>query len=236
MTESKNATPEYVHRATEAKLAAEARYFEAQARSYELDCRETEARLELTEMELEVKREVHKLTQASDHYHRVLRFTKEVNEGSVKEAIETLAKWDRIDPDCDITIIFTSPGGSVFSGYALFDFIVELKSRHHITTVARGYAASMAGILLQAGTTRKMGKESFLMLHEISTVSMGKAFEIQDEADFLAMAMDRVYDIFVDRSGGKLTKRKLKSLVERRDYWVASDEALKYGLVDEVED
>lgn len=233
MTEPK--TPEYVHAATKAKLEAEARFFDAQAKEYLLGVQEAKARLELTKMELEIKRETHRLVTNSDHYHRVLRFTKEVDGASTKEAIETLAKWDRIDPDCDITIIFTSPGGGVFSGYALYDFIVELKARHHVTTVARGYAASMAGILLQAGTTRKMGKESYLMLHEVSTLSMGKAFEIQDEAAFLEVMMGRVYDIFVERSGGKLTKAKLKKLVERRDFWVPSDEALKFGLVDEVE-
>lgn len=228
--------PEYVHKAREASLLAEARKNAAEAAEIEQRARFAKIEADSIELDWVVKQEAHKLTTNSDHYHRILRFTKDVSEGSVKEAVETLTKWSRIEPGCDITIIFTSPGGSVFSGYALYDHILELRAKgHKVTTVARGYAASMAGILLQAGTVRKMGKESFLMLHEISTMTMGKAFEIQDEAEFLAMAMDRMYDIFVSRSGGKLTKTKLRKLVERRDFWVSSDEALKYGLVDEVE-
>jgi ATP-dependent Clp protease protease subunit len=235
--------PDFVHRALERKYLAEAARAEADARRLAADADETEQRAVYATIEAqslaldwETKQELHLLARNSDHYHRIYRFTKDVESGSVKDCIEALTKWHRIDPGCDITIVFTSPGGSVFSGYALYDHILELRAQgHHVTTICRGYAASMAGILLQAGTTRKMGKESYLMLHEISTMAMGKAFEIADEAAFLEKAMDRVYDIFVSRSGGKITKRKLKALVERRDFWVSSDEALAYGFVDEIE-
>ena len=61
-------------------------------------------------------------------------------------------------------IVFSSPGGGIISGFELFDFMQDLRSKgHKITTGSLGYAASMAGILLQAGDVRWIGHQSWMI-------------------------------------------------------------------------
>ncbi len=203
---------------------------------------------------------MHDREMARDRYHHVFRFNGTVMGESVDEAIDQLTIWHRIDPGCDIEVIFDSPGGDVITGMDLFDFIQELKrSGHNFTTAARGMAASMGGILLQAGmpipeaprSKRVMGREAHVLLHEPSTVVIGKTGEIEDEMVFLRAVQDRVLGIFA--AGSKyafehgtsemaLTAEQFaegdKSLGilgwKRRDWWLNSDDCLKYGIVDEL--
>ena len=81
-------------------------------------------------------------------------------------------QWIRVAPKgetLDIEIVFDSPGGDLFSGMHLFDFVNWQRSKgHRFTTVALGNAASMAGILIQCGTTRVIGRESYLLYHGLS--------------------------------------------------------------------
>ena len=72
------------------------------------------------------------------------------------------------------------------------------------------------------------------MLHKISSVTGGSLDEIEDEVAFLRMMQARVEDLFVERSDGKLTKRTLRARYARRDWWVPSGDAVKYGLADEI--
>jgi ATP-dependent protease ClpP protease subunit len=186
------------------------------------------------ELELAKEKRADVLERAADYRNYTYNFVKAVGESPVNECIAVLSRWARMGAT-EITIVFTSPGGEVFSGFALFDFIMGLRKQGiHITTVCRGYAASMAGILLQAGDWRIMGQESYLLIHEIATGAVGKAFEIKDEAEFLDLMMERVYRIFSDRSDGKTSAKELKRLVERKDYWCDSKESKKRGFVDEI--
>ena len=118
---------------------------------------------------------------------------------------------------------------------ALFDFIQELKDKgHKITTVAHGMAASMAGILMQAGDWRICGKEAYILIHEISSGSWGKASELEDDLKFIKRIQDRVLNIFVDKASGKVTKAFIRKNWARKDWWLSSADCLKYGIVDEV--
>jgi ATP-dependent protease ClpP protease subunit len=118
---------------------------------------------------------------------------------------------------------------------ALFDVLQELRGKgHHITTGTYGWAASMAGILLQAGDLRYCGTESYILIHEVSSFAMGKIGEIEDEVTFLNMMTARVINIFVKRSGGKLKESVLKKNWNRKDWYVDSTQALELGIVDEV--
>ena len=170
-----------------------------------------------------------------DYYRRVYQFDDQVTSSSVDDCISTLSQWHRLDPKCDMTMVLNSPGGGVISGMALFDYLRYLsREGHHLTTVCAGYAASMAGILLQAGDTRICGPESYILIHEISTLAMGKIGELEDEVAFCRKVCDRVVDIFVKRSGGKLTKAYMRQHWTRKDWWIDSDEALRLGIVDRV--
>ena len=144
-----------------------------------------------------------------------------------------LTQWARRHPGCDIEIVFSSGGGSIIDGFVLFDFIQELRSRgHYVTTGSLGMAASMAGILLQAGDHRWIGHQAWLMIHRAAFGAIGKTFEIEDEVAWIKRIEARILDIFEKRS--TLTKVKIKRNWDRKDWWISSDEALELGLVDEI--
>jgi len=215
---------------------------EAEARKTKAEALEAESKAQVADymakksaMDYEVHVEKNARRLADDDHHKVYRFDSAVNDQAVQNAITELSYWDRTCPDCPITIVFNSPGGSVIAGMALYDFVRDLSRKgHEITTVCAGYAASMAGILLQAGDIRVCGPESYILIHEIAAGTVGKIGEIQDAVTFYEKICDRVLNIFVNRSGGKLSKRVMKKNWTRKDWWIDSDEALKLGIVDEV--
>ena len=184
---------------------------------------------------------------ASDLFHQVYHFNDSISESTVRECINRLTYWHRTSPGCTIEIIFDSPGGSVFDGLALFDFIQEMKRQgHHVITHTLGMAASMAGILLQAGSERKMAKEAWVLIHEISTLAYGKSSSIEDEVAFIKRVQQRVLNIFFENA--KLaherdpkthpkppTMKQLEEGWKRKDWWLDSDQCLRMGLVDTIQ-
>ena len=130
-------------------------------------------------------------------------------------------------------IIFASPGGSIIDGFELFDHIQHLRNEgHHITTGSLGYAASMAGILLQAGDTRWIGHQAWVMIHRAAFGAYGKTFEVEDEVKLVKRMEERILDIFTSRSN--LTRNKIRRNWDRKDWWISADEAVDLKLVDEV--
>lgn len=186
---------------------------------------------------VEIEARAHERTElevlAANKYKHVYHFMGEVGSTSASNCIEALTMWSRLDPGCDIEIVFNSPGGSVLPGLALFDYITDIRNKgHKITTVALGHAASMAGILLQAGDVRVMGRESWLLIHEISFAAIGKIGEIEDTTEWVKKIQNRVLNIFSARS--KLTPKQIERRWKRKDWWISSDESLKLGLVDDL--
>lgn len=168
---------------------------------------------------------------ASNRYHQVYAFGNDVSFTSVDHCITRLSQWHRNQPGCDIEIIFTSPGGDVIAGMQLFDYVQYLRnSGHHVTTVALGWAASMAGILLQAGDERVMGREAYILIHEVSASAIGKFGEMEDELKFVRKIQKRILDIFAARA--KVSRSYLEQHWKRKDWWVDSEEALQLGLID----
>jgi ATP-dependent Clp endopeptidase proteolytic subunit ClpP len=220
---------------------------EAEARKVEADVRNTEAiikkneleadkvylELEIKRMDLISKQEKRDKEKAVDEENFLYRFGSEVSSSSVSGCMKKLTQWHRINPKCDMEIIFSSPGGSIIDGFELFDFIQHLRSKgHHVTTGTLGMAASMAGILLQAGDVRWVGHQSWLMIHRAAFGAYGKTFEIEDEVKFVKRIEERILDIFTSRSN--LTRNKIKRNWERKDWWISADEAVDAKLVDEV--
>lgn len=170
---------------------------------------------------------------ASNERNHVYHFLSDVNTGSAVRCIQKLTTWSRIDPGCDIEIVFTSPGGSIIDGFALFDHIQTIRrAGHRVTTSALGMAASMAGVLLQAGDHRVMSRESWLLIHEASFGAGGSFGDVEDTVEWVRRMQDRILDIFAERS--TMTKRQLKAKWTRRDWWISADEALAAGFIDEV--
>jgi len=218
--------------ATRVKLA-EIEKFQAETKKILAEARKTEAEAAKAELEARSawrKREKEKSVDEENHLYR---FGGEVTKSSVSACMKRLTQWSRLDPKCDIEIIFSSPGGSIIDGFELFDFIQELRQQgHYITTGSLGYAASMAGILLQAGDKRWLGQQAWMMIHRAAFGAYGKTFEIEDEVKLVQRMEKRIVDIFACRS--KLTTLKIKRNWDRKDWWISSDEALDLALVDEV--
>lgn len=201
------------------KVIAEAQAEEARGTVLALDANKAK-RLESREL-------------AKDEHHHVYVFDKSVGEASVTACIHKLAEWSRNEPGCDIEIIFNSPGGSVIDGMALYDYICQVKRKGHtVTTNTLGMAASMAGILLQAGDVRQMGAESWLLIHEASFGAGGSMGEVEDTVEWIKAIQERILSIFAARSN--LTKAQIRNRWRRKNWWLSSDESLKLGLIDEI--
>lgn len=231
--------------AEEAKVRAETAKLLADVEKAAAETRKAIAEAQAAEHEAVIKRySADKATEEetarlrSDEHCRVYQYNGSIDQGSVDKCMAKLRLWDRLDPTCDIEVIFNSPGGGVIAGMALFDLLTRLSllggGSHHVTIGTQGYAASMAGILLQAADTRWIGAQSFLMIHEISAGTGGKIGEMQDDVKFYEAICRRVVEIFVSRAGGKITKAKFIRGWQRTDWWLLADEALKHGFVDEI--
>ena len=193
------------------------------------------AEAEKTELELREMQRLERDILSTDRYHHVYYFRGEVDDSSVQMCIARLNGWRRNEQPSEIELVLFSPGGSVLAGMALYDHLVAMRQEGwKVTTVVRGFAASMGSILLQAGDVRVCGPESYILIHEISTGAIGKISELEDEVAAAQLIMNRVWDIFVSRSNGKLTKAKIRALARRKDFWLDSSEALKLGIVDRI--
>jgi len=203
-----------------------------------------EANLTLGQMQLEEATFKHRQWQASDVFAHVYYFSDPVNESTAENCTAVLDLWDRLDPACHMTIVFNSPGGDVIAGFALFDHIMSLRNKgHKINTVTEGLAASMAGILLQAGEHRSMGRQTWILIHEASFGTTGKTFQVEDRVEWVKKVQERILDIFADRAkqageagtaSKPLSRAQFKKNWDRKDWWLSSDDCLKFGIVDEL--
>lgn len=173
-----------------------------------------------------------------DYYHHVHYFDEEVSRKSVNTCMRTLEAWHRQDPTCDMEIRINSPGGSVIHGMSLVDQLTHFSKRgggsHKLTIRVRGFAASMAAIILQTADVRLMGSEAYLMVHEPSGVAEGSTGDIKDIAKWFEVMSKRIAELFVNRSAGKISMDDFQTLWQRRDVWLDSDESLAYGFVDAI--
>lgn len=138
---------------------------------------------------------------------------------------------DTADPGKDISIYINSPGGSVYAGYGIYDTMQYISC--DVSTICTGIAASMAAVLLVAGEKGKRFalKHSRVMIHQPLGGAQGQASDIEITAREIGKVKKELYTIISDHSG------KPYEDVERdsdRDYWMTSDEALAYGMVDKV--
>lgn len=235
-----------------AKTAAEIAKLEAETadlakqielRDVELERDKQDARSKF--FNAEVARMVYEKTKRDEEWksyanerNYVYTFDDRVDARTCENLRDTLARWHRQDPKADWEIVFNSPGGSVIDGNALLDDIHAYSLRgggsHKITTKIRGYAASMGGILLQAGDVRVAGPLSYLMIHEISAGAGGKVGELEDSMKFYRMLCEQVVDLFVERSGGKCSRDEFITNWERKDWWLPAADALSYGFIDRI--
>ncbi len=131
----------------------------------------------------------------------------------------------------DIQMYINSPGGSVYSGLGVYDTMQYITP--DVSTICIGMAASMAAVLLTAGAKGKRTalKHSRVMMHQPSGAIGGQASDIDITVNEIRKVKRNLYDIISNHTGKSIKQ------VEKdcdRDYWLTSEEAKEYGLVDEV--
>lgn len=132
-----------------------------------------------------------------------------------------------------VLVILNSVGGQIFDALLIFETIRDLvRSGIEVRIEARGLAASMAVVLLQAGSKRVATKYTRFMLHEASASAAGEASKLKDESEELDKLNNMLDQIIVSRS--RLTLARLRKRTKRREWWLSAEEALKYAIVDEI--
>jgi len=135
------------------------------------------------------------------------------------------------DPAKDIRLYINSPGGSVTAGLAVYDTLRFVKC--DVETICIGQAASMAAVLLAAGTPGKRGAlpNSRILLHQVFGGSQGMAADVKIQTDELLRMRDLLIDILAEHTGK--TKKKVARDTDR-DCFMSAEEALDYGVIDRI--
>lgn len=135
------------------------------------------------------------------------------------------------DKEKDIKFYINSPGGSVSAGLAIYDTMQYIKCP--VSTICLGLAASMASVLLAAGTKGKRLAlpNSEIMIHQVMGGAEGQASDIKIRAEHILKTKDKMNRILAQHSGQKI------NIIEKdsdRDNFMSAEEAKKYGLIDKI--
>lgn len=155
----------------------------------------------------------------------------QVDDYSANTIQAQLLYLDSVDPGKDISIYINSPGGSVTAGLGIYDTMQFISS--DVATLCTGMAASMAAVLLVAGKEGKRSalKHSRVMIHQPLGGVQGQASDIEIEAREIQKFKKELYTIISEHSHQPFEKVWNDS---DRNYWMTSEEAKAYGMIDEV--
>lgn len=162
---------------------------------------------------------------------RVIFLGTEIEDEMANSIVAQLLFLTAEDPEKDISIYVNSPGGSVSAGFAIYDTIQFIKP--DVQTICTGMAASMAAIILTAGTK---GKRLALpncevLIHQPLGGARGQASDIEISARHILRTRKKLNEIIAETSGQPFEK------VEKdtdRDFFMSAEEAKAYGLVDKI--
>ncbi len=174
--------------------------------------------------------------RAYDIYSRLLKdriifIGSEVDQPTSNSVIAQLLFLEAKAPDKEIQIYINSLGGSVSDGLAIYDTMQYVRSP--ISTISVGISASIAAIILTAGThgRRFALPNSRILLHQPSGGVRGVASDIEIHADEIIKIRERLHRILSEHT--KQPLKKIKTDTDR-DFWMTAEESLNYGLIDEV--
>lgn len=174
--------------------------------------------------------------RAYDIYSRLLKdriifLGEAINDHTANIIIAQLLFLEAEDKTKDIKFYINSPGGSVVSGLAIYDTMQYISC--DVSTICIGMAASMASVLLAAGTPGKRLAlpNSEIMIHQVLGGFEGQASDIKIHAEHILKIKDKMNRILTKHSNKKLAEVEKDS---DRDYFMSADEAKKYGLIDKI--
>ncbi|HEX9059174.1 MAG TPA: ATP-dependent Clp endopeptidase proteolytic subunit ClpP [Clostridia bacterium] len=162
---------------------------------------------------------------------RIILLSDEVNDVTASLVVAQLLFLEAEDPDKDIQLYINSPGGSVSSGFAIYDTMQYVKP--DVSTICIGMAASMGAFLLTAGAKGKRFAlpNSEIMIHQPLGGARGQATDIKIHAEWILKMKHNLNVILSERTGQPLEK------VERdteRDFFMSAADAKTYGIIDEI--
>lgn len=161
---------------------------------------------------------------------RIIFLDKEIDPKTASDVVSKLLYLDSESQD-DIKLYINSPGGEISSGFMIYDTMNLIKS--DVQTISVGISASMSAIILLAGTKgkRKILPNSKVMLHDLSGEAKGKFKDFVTEVKEMNRTHNKLFEII--KNNTTLTMKQIDEIL-KNDYWLNSDEALKYGIVDKI--
>lgn len=162
---------------------------------------------------------------------RIIFLGEEVTDVSANIVIAQLLFLEAEDPSKDIHLYINSPGGSVTAGLAIYDTMNYIKC--DVSTICMGLAASMGAFLLSGG---KKGKRlalpnSEILIHQPSGGARGQASDIKIVADNIIKTRRKLNEILAANTGRPIEDLERDT---ERDHYMTAEEALRYGLIDEI--
>ena len=164
---------------------------------------------------------------------RIIILGEEVNDVTAGLVVSQMLFLEAEDPDKDINLYIMSPGGSVTAGMAIYDTMQFIKC--DVSTICMGMAASMGAFLLAGGTKGKRLAlpNAEIMIHQPSGGAQGQATEIEIAAEHIIKTKEKLNRILAQNTGQPYERIKADT---ERDNWMTAQEALEYGLIDQVVD
>lgn len=163
---------------------------------------------------------------------RTIIISDQVNQKLADKVIRSLLLMEEDDCGTEIKMIINSPGGEIYSGYAIFDMMQFISCP--VTTIVSGFAASMGSILsLGASPGRRFATPNAkIMIHQpLLQGVQGQATDLEIHAKEIVKTKKHIAALYASQTG-KTEKQILKDM--DRDNWMTADEALKYGLLDKI--
>ena len=162
---------------------------------------------------------------------RIIFLGTQVDDYTANTLQAQLLYLDSVDPGKDISIYINSPGGSVYAGLGIYDTMQFISS--DVATICTGMAASMAAVLLVAGAEGKRSAltHSRVMIHQPMGGAQGQASDIKIHAEQILRIRKKLNAILAARTGQPVSRIELDT---ERDNYMTADEALAYGLIDEI--
>lgn len=162
---------------------------------------------------------------------RIIFLGEEVTEHTANVVVAQLLHLANEDPNKDIQLYINSPGGSVYDGLAIYDTMQFIKP--DVQTIGIGLQASMGAFLLSSGAKgkRMLLPNARVMIHQPSSGTQGKVTDQEISLRESLHLKDKLATIMAKNVGQKVDKVKADM---ERDFWMGAEEAVKYGIVDEV--
>ncbi len=164
---------------------------------------------------------------------RIIFLGGEINDDVANTVVAQMLFLEMEDPDADICLYINSPGGSVTAGMAIYDTMQYIQPQ--VRTVCIGMAASMGAVLLMAGQKGKRCAlpNSEVMIHQPLGGAQGQATDVQIQAEWLLKTKEKMIRMKAEMTGQDI--ERIRRDVER-DHFMSAQEALEYGIIDEIFD